>query len=156
MENGESRAATNWKDWIDEALRCAEIRRLFESDAPPVREREFRASGIPYRADFACALTGGGWLIVEDDDAQRALGNLCKYWLWLSEQEHSGPLYLIHLIGPGLDSQKQLCSFVSEKVVQEIPGFSYDMIRVNNWHERDWMPDLNETLVRIAQHHGNA
>lgn len=100
--------------------------------------------------------SGSSWLIVEDDDAQRSLGNLCKYWLRLSEQEQPAPLYLIHLIGPGLDSQKRLCSFVSERITKEIPAFRYEMIRGSNWHQEDWLPELADTLTRIAQHHATA
>jgi hypothetical protein len=142
-------ATGTWKDRIASALQAPDLQRI--SDADPVRERPFETSESTFRADFACALAGGGWLIVEDDDAQRALSNLCKYWLWMSEQDRPVPFYLIHLIGPGGNSHKRLCAFVSDKIVAEHSGFCYRQIRVSDWRESDWEPELADALAQVVQ-----
>ena len=58
---------------ITELLRDGHLHNfLIQADDEPHREYPLRAKGITFRADFASELRQGGWLFVEDDDAQRA------------------------------------------------------------------------------------
>ena len=69
----------------------------------------------------------------------------------MEEERYSEPLYLVHLIGPGLNSQKKLCHFAAKKAKIDFPHFNYFTIDVARWDDLEWVKDLHVTLDDLPQ-----
>ncbi len=113
-----------------------------------VREYPLGIQGRPRRflADFAFRLPEGGWVFIEDDDAARALHNVAKYWMWMEDQDVSGVVHLVHLIGPGA---RELPRFMGELVERANPRFRHHVVEVERWEDEAWQDDLATIIERV-------
>jgi hypothetical protein len=113
----------------------------------PSRERVL--PGTSFKADFAFELSSGGWLFIEDDDAQRCLGNFVKYWFWMEQQKISVPASLVHVIGPGDPGQKLMLKFLQEKAHVTLPNFQSEVIFTESWDTEAWLEQMRVALRRL-------
>ena len=148
----------------------ARLRELIEDtcwngrfSSPSRRPREYPLDDR-CAADFCYDVLPSGKLFVEDDDPQRALSNLIKYWPWCTRRPKIKLTYLIHIIGDhGESVHLKQCNFVAEKMREDLSGmglhFEYRQIQIGGgpeWQEPDkWLPRVRAVLADIA-HEGAA
>ena len=108
--------------------------------------------GNSHYADFAFRLVmDNSWLFIEDDDAQRAIGNAAKYWRWMTLNKIAVPVHLVHIIGPGLDSHKKLAAFICEQANKDHRQFKYYQILTENWEDKGWKHSFVATIGSIVK-----
>lgn len=117
---------------------------------PPIREHVL--TGTQYKSDFAFRTTQGGWLFIEDDDAQRCLGNFIKHWQW-AEDHPDQPVSLIHLVGRGI-GQRLLLTFIQEKAHSKLEHFRSVVVVVQDWKSHEWVSDLKSAARSLPPFSG--
>jgi hypothetical protein len=110
--------------------------------------REYQLDGTKFRADFAYQTKDGGWLFVEDDDAQRCLSNFIKYWRW-AECHVDQHVSLLHLIGPRGDGPLLLLEFVRQKSHAALPNFSSQIVQTANWETSEWIGKFKDAALLL-------
>jgi hypothetical protein len=101
-----------------------------------------------------------GKLFVEDDDPQRALSNLIKYWLWCTRRAEIKVTYLIHIIGASGESvHLKHCDFVAAKMQDDLWSLlgvrlGYRQIHIGGgpaWQQPDtWLDEIRTVLAGIV------
>lgn len=113
-----------------------------------IQEYPLDITGKKAKADFRFEFAGSGLLFIEDEDdnAQRALNNLAKYWRWCKENPKYQPVHVISICGPeniNTDNFK----FLKKKIETDLIHFKCHMINHSgseNWHQAgaDWHKEL--------------
>ncbi|MGH7594929.1 MAG: hypothetical protein ACREOI_01195 [bacterium] len=135
---------------ILEILSAEELREIITPSIDGPREYSLVVNSFIFRADFAFDLPDGSWLFIEDDDAQRAVSNLAKYWMWMGFNKINYGVHLFHIIGPGLPSHKELCQFISAKISHYFPAFQYELIVAKDWKSLGWREELKDLIHSLA------
>ena len=89
----------NYKDEIEKRVRLSKPDFFIE---PEEGSREYPLGILDNigQADFCWQFGQDGRLFIEDEDdnSQRALNNLIKYWRWCDQNPKIGPIVLIHIL----------------------------------------------------------
>lgn len=97
------------------------------------------------KADFCYELKPSGKLFIEDNDPQRAVNNLIKYWEWCLKYPSERPILLIHIIGTKNMSKRNVyfehCEFLKERMEKDLQQLNYYIVPITDWNTlRDGFP----------------
>jgi hypothetical protein len=131
---------------------------FFRKPVEGIQQYPLIISSSTGRADFCWEFGATGRLFVEDEDdqSQRALNNLVKYWAWCDQNPDFGPVYLIHILGHENTLNVKNARFIGHKMellLNSMP-FQYHSITHSgsaNWHniDADWLQILQNIVVEI-------
>ncbi len=84
-----------------------------------IREYQLNISNNTGLADFCWNFGEHGRLFIEDEDdnSQRGLNNLIKYWRWCDQNPGPGPIVLIHVLGKENILNVQNIRFLGDRMV---------------------------------------
>lgn len=130
---------------------------FFSKPSSGAREYPLKMPPRTCYADFCYDFGTAGKLFIEDDDAERGLNNLVKYWRWCLLNPGQQPVHLIHIIGADNGVCLDHCLFIKERMEKELESncFKYHILTINKqWHAFEgWLPKLKEILTRINLTH---